>query len=426
MSNLSVESLLLFLGPMISIIYLTDKKFEDKLEINKGLKIIWKNCSIIILFIFSIWKEQVSLHFIFNHIIFSIIIYSYLHIFKKESVYFKIYWIIKLECFISLAYIFIAPIFYILMKIGINIDNPLILSLLFNIYIYILIHLLTKFTLRVDYLEKRLLIILTVYIIFLIFLLEYITFYYSIKILILFCILILLEYIMTYTLLYYLEKNRMDYLKINFENESLKLKENYLNGLEQINKEIKRYRHDMSNHMNVVHYLLEEDKIYEVKEYMKQLEKEFIRINKNFFHIETQNTILDYLLNSKVFMAKTKSIEVNLNIHIEGAIILSDMDLCTLIGNLLDNSIEACEAYQGEKIINISIQNIDASFMIEIQNSSNPIRIDNKGRYLTLKKGPNHGYGIEQIDSVVTKYSGMIKREYKSQMFMCKILIFPS
>ncbi|WP_317327184.1 GHKL domain-containing protein [Turicibacter sanguinis] len=411
---------------MISIIYLTDRKFEDKFEVSKKIKIIGKNIVILILFIFTLWKKQLTLNFNFHYIIFSIILYSYLQIFKKESIYFKIYWIIKIECFISLAFILIQFITFTFEKIGIHFENSLFLSVLFNLYIYIIIHFLTKFTIRVEYLEKRLLFTLISYIVFLMILLNYITYYSSSEIVLIFCLIIFLGYTITYVILYYLEKNITEYKRMEFENKILKSKEIYLNGLEKVNREIKKYRHDMANHINVIYYLLEQNEVYEAKDYLDQLKNSFFKITKHSCYIQTNHKIFDYLLNSKIFTAKNKLIEVNFHINIQDSFILSDMDLCIMISNLLDNAIEACEIYSGEKIINIFIENNNDAFRMAIINSSNPVKTDKKGRYLTSKKSNNHGFGMEQVDCIVNKYGGIIQREYNNHFFECKIIIFNS
>lgn len=103
---------------------------------------------------------------------------------------------------------------------------------------------------------------------------------------------------------------------------------------------------------------------------------------------------------------------------------ISNMDLCTLLSNLLDNAIEACELYKGkDSFIDIEMSLIKNNLLCNIKNSANPVKTDAKGQYLTNKKTGDHGFGMLQIDRIIKQYNGFVTRKYKNNVFETDIIL---
>ncbi len=130
------------------------------------------------------------------------------------------------------------------------------------------------------------------------------------------------------------------------------------------------------------------------------------KINKFDKYVYTENIAVDSILANKIKIAKEKNIDINLELDIQTQINIPDIDMCTILGNLIDNSIEACEKLETEKIINMRIVTKGNNIIIKIRNNTNGKLKEHNGRFITTKSYGMHGIGLEQIDNIVRKYKG--------------------
>ena len=143
--------------------------------------------------------------------------------------------------------------------------------------------------------------------------------------------------------------------------------------------------------------------------------------------LQTGNLILDAVVSSKLWLAQSKGIEASIQVVSLGKEMkIEDPDFCAIVGNLLDNAIEACERMgkeDGKRFIEISLLVKGRDMVFTIGNSFNGElkRIGN--RYISLKRGRFHGIGLKHVDSIVEKYNGQIVREVKGRFFeTCVVL----
>ena len=101
---------------------------------------------------------------------------------------------------------------------------------------------------------------------------------------------------------------------------------------------------------------------------------------------------------------------------------MSDVELCSVLGNMLDNAVEACGALpENERFIRVYIGQLKKQFYISVQNSAGRVRRE-KGMYLSTKEG-EHGYGLFRIDRIVGKYGGYVNRQNEEGVFATEIMI---
>lgn len=130
----------------------------------------------------------------------------------------------------------------------------------------------------------------------------------------------------------------------------------------------------------------------------------------------------DAILNSKLTLARSKNITVNATAKIPEKLPVTDTEFCVILGNLLDNAIEACEKIQEEndRFIRIYIGIFQKQFYLSVTNStSNSKRI---AVYHTVK-GINHGLGLARIDSIVNKHQGFLNRKNEPGVFVTEIML---
>ena len=176
----------------------------------------------------------------------------------------------------------------------------------------------------------------------------------------------------------------------------------------------------MRNHVNTVLGLIERNASNEAIEYIKEVDKRTSDFEKIRY---TDNVALDSILTSKINLAKEKGINVKLELNISCEIKLTNIEICTLLGNLLDNSIEACEKLEKDKIIDLKMLAQEDKLIIKIKNNTNGKVNNENGVFKTTKISGIHGIGLSQINDIIKKHNGYIKRSHENNVFNTNIMI---
>ncbi len=198
--------------------------------------------------------------------------------------------------------------------------------------------------------------------------------------------------------------------------------ENHVSEIDSLYHKIRGWRHDYHNHIQVMIAYLELGKTQEMKEYLRELDKDLSSIDQV---IRTGNIMVDSILNSKISIAESNKIAVHVDAVVSNKLGISDIDLCVIIGNLLDNAIEACMTItnEEERLIRIYIAEKKEQFYIYVGNSFEG-KLNKRGSgFLTTKDERNRGYGIIRIDGIVVKNNGMINRQSERNIFATEIIL---
>jgi len=191
--------------------------------------------------------------------------------------------------------------------------------------------------------------------------------------------------------------------------------------VQNIYEQMRGWRHDYHNHIQVIKAHNAIGQTEELDSYLNKLDKDLTSVDTI---IKSGNIMLDAILNSKVSLAKAKKINVNAKASAQKLINVSDIDLCVIIGNLIDNAIEACMKIENEdsRFIRVYIGTFKEQFYISVSNSSQQGVKKQNGRYLTTKLG-SHGFGLMRVDNIVKKYDGYINRQHEEGVFATEIML---
>ena len=181
-----------------------------------------------------------------------------------------------------------------------------------------------------------------------------------------------------------------------------------------------RWKHDVRNHISMILGLLEAGTKEEVISYINEITSNIIKLDKNMY---SNNIAINSILMSKMKMAEEKNIKVNLNLKIDSEIKISNVDICIIIGNLLDNSIEACDVIEEDKFIDLKIASEMNRLVVKISNNTNGYVNEVNGKFLTTKHSNMHGIGLIQVDKVVKKYNGYINRKHENNIFTTYLMV---
>jgi sensor histidine kinase regulating citrate/malate metabolism len=104
---------------------------------------------------------------------------------------------------------------------------------------------------------------------------------------------------------------------------------------------------------------------------------------------------------------------------------VSEIDLCIIIGNLLDNATEACMKLPDEKerFIRIYIDILKEQLYISVSNAVGGSVKKSGGNYLSTKEKDGHGFGLMRVDKIAEKYGGFINRQNEEGVFATEIML---
>ena len=219
-------------------------------------------------------------------------------------------------------------------------------------------------------------------------------------------------------LMYVIEKHKEEAVKMvkkDFVNVQLK------NEIEQYGELIEKYKfnnkkmHDIDNQLIVLQGM---DFGETHNSALREVE---LVVNRAKSVVYTGNNSLDALLNSKIDRIKKAGIELSCKVFLSNKEINNIMEVCVLLGNILDNAIEECERMQNrEKYIMIDIHDINNLHQIVVKNSKRAT-METSGTSKDNKQ--KHGYGSNIIEEIVKQLKGAINRDISDDFYQISIII---
>lgn len=215
-------------------------------------------------------------------------------------------------------------------------------------------------------------------------------------------------------LILYLVDKRID----TYQNDLI---EKHCEEVQNMYQQVRGWRHDYKHHIQTMKAHLAMKQYDELDTYLSELDTDLTTVDTV---IKTGNVRIDAVLNSKLAVAKRKGIRVSAKAIVPKDLAVSEVDLCIIIGNLLDNAMEACEKEPEEekRFIRVYIDILKAQLYIYVANSTtNDIKKLGKN-YLTTKTA-GHGFGLMRVDRVVARYNGYLNRQHEEGVFATEIML---
>ena len=186
---------------------------------------------------------------------------------------------------------------------------------------------------------------------------------------------------------------------------------------------IERLKHDMKNHIFMFKSLYDNKKKYEYEEYFEEVLK---GVEDREKIINSGNVIVDSIVNYKLESLGADNVELLVNINIPAKMEVSDFDLTTILGNLLDNAIRAVKETEENKYLSIDMQYKSGRLIIWLVNSYKYIEKSKIGNYfISTKEDKNkHGIGQISIERTVDKYGGIIDVKLEDNKFETMIILY--
>ena len=190
--------------------------------------------------------------------------------------------------------------------------------------------------------------------------------------------------------------------------------------VQHIYRTMRGWRHDYHNHLQALLALSGEEEL--MKAYLLKLNDDLTAIDTV---IKTGNVMVDAILNSKLSLIQSKNISVDAKAVVPSELQVSEIDLCVIIGNLLDNAMEAC-LRQGEeenRFVRVYIGVLKGQLYLSVTNSSGGQVVRSGRGYRSAKASDSHGFGLMRVDSIAGKYRGYINRQHEEGVFATEVLL---
>lgn len=191
--------------------------------------------------------------------------------------------------------------------------------------------------------------------------------------------------------------------------------------VENMYRQVRGWRHDYKNHIQTMKVHLQNKDYALLDNYLNTLNADLMEIDTV---IKTGNVMVDAILNSKLTLAKNKNINVNASASVPEKLTVSQTDLCVIIGNLIDNAIEATMECPdaGERFIRVYIGVFKGQLYISVSNSVGGKISKHSWEYMSTK-GSGHGFGLKRIDATVAKYGGFVNRQDEGDVFATEVML---
>lgn len=191
--------------------------------------------------------------------------------------------------------------------------------------------------------------------------------------------------------------------------------------VENMYRQIRGWRHDYRNHIQVMKALAASGDLAGIQAYLDELDTDLNTVDTV---IKTGNAMADAILNSKISLAKSRHIAVQADAHIPVKLRMSELDLCVILGNLFDNAIEASLALPEEqRMIRVYMDMKGTQLYISFTNFTAAAKQHKIGRRFATTKGSGHGFGLVRIDNIIDRLDGYLSRNSEDGAFTTEILI---
>lgn len=213
-------------------------------------------------------------------------------------------------------------------------------------------------------------------------------------------------------------------LDLQYEYDTLKADyasaRNQREEIEKLHENTRRLKHDMKNHILVAVSYLNSGETEKAKDYLSDV---LDHLNKTYSYIQTGNSVMNYIINSKLEYANNLGIQFKAEIENLPFDKMGSVDFSAMLSNILDNAVEA-SIHSKDKFISISILKKRGFDTILVKNKIDRSVLESNPELNSQKpEKEQHGYGIKQIKRIAQKYGGMVDIYEEGYMFCVNVMI---
>ena len=235
---------------------------------------------------------------------------------------------------------------------------------------------------------------------------------------------IILSIILLFAILFYRvnQQREMEAEIAKLKQEQAEIVERDYQALRRTYADNAKLYHDLHNHIEAIYQCLIQGDTKEAVRYCEDLRTPVRQISQTVW---TGDKALDYLISSKMALAGQEQIKTKVNIEYPHNTNIRSVDLTTILGNLLDNALEAAKtAPEGLRCLNLTIRRINDMLIIKVENGYGDTTVQENGKQLKSKKDKDfHGWGRKSVQTAADRYDGTIRTDYKDHVFQSVVTL---
>jgi sensor histidine kinase regulating citrate/malate metabolism len=148
-------------------------------------------------------------------------------------------------------------------------------------------------------------------------------------------------------------------------------------------------------------------------------------MNQRVTFSTTGNLAVDSIVNYKLQKIVGQDVEIETEIAVPEELSIEVADVVSLIGNLLDNALQALEYVSQEKYLYLKIMYSESRLLIRVRNRhANQVQYENGEIVTTKSNRKEHGFGLKSIRAVAEHYQGLVKVEHDKTYFTTDVLLY--
>ena len=210
-------------------------------------------------------------------------------------------------------------------------------------------------------------------------------------------------------------ENRLNLEQNKYYDRQLELMKASLETTRQI-------RHDLKNHMSSISSLVQISSKEQTLNYISDIMKD-IKAGQDY--ASSGNIIIDSIINFKFQEADRREIKTTLDLNIPERLEIPSFDMTIILGNLLDNAIEAATKVKENPYINVNIRYDKGRLLLQVDNPYIGELREENGRFITAKEDKsNHGIGLVNIKKAIPKYNGTMTVDHSRNVFSATVLMY--
>ena len=195
-----------------------------------------------------------------------------------------------------------------------------------------------------------------------------------------------------------------------------------LDAYRESGENLRVLRHEVKNQYAYIKLLLERQDYKRAEEFFGEMS---MRANPTFLHVNSGNRLVDDILNLELSRATAAGVDVDSRIAVPPELPYEEIDLASLLMNLLDNAIEACDGVPaGQKCVRLGILADQGSLIVSVSNPAVKAPVQEGGRLRTTKGDTSlHGYGTGIVRKIAEKYDGVADFTFAEGVFTAKVML---
>ncbi len=191
----------------------------------------------------------------------------------------------------------------------------------------------------------------------------------------------------------------------------------YLRNVEEQYQRTRELWHDLKNHIKVLEILAQEERFGELADYLDSFRRD---VERRMIPARTGCAPVDALLGDKLYLAGRQGTELSLQLCQLSQTGIEAVDFCVILGNLLDNALEACARLDGQGRIGLRMRREEEFYYITVVNTSVEPRREGIS-YVSGKRGRDngvgHGLGLRSAERLAHRYGGLLATDYSEGEF---------